>query len=57
MSQKIGLSNLVRGSTFFQHSGIAITFVFMPILASGVAESVFEIGIIVAAFALSLIHI
>ena len=51
MSQKIGLSNLVRGSTFFQHSGIAITFVFMPIIASGVAESVFEIGIIVAAFA------
>ena len=51
MSQKIGLNNLVRGSTFFQHSGIAITFVFMPIIASGVAESVFEIGIIVAAFA------
>ena len=51
MSQKVGLSNLVRGSTFFQHSGIAITFVFMPIIASGVAESVFEIGIIVAAFA------
>ena len=51
MSHKIGLSNLVRGSTFFQHSGIAITFVFMPIIASGVAESVFEIGIIVAAFA------
>ena len=51
MSQKIGLSNLVRGSTFFQHSGIAITFVFMPIIASGVTESVFEIGIIVAAFA------
>ena len=51
MSQKVGLSNLVRGATFFQHSGIAITFVFMPIIASGVAESVFEIGIIVAAFA------
>lgn len=51
MSQKIGLSNLVRGSTFFQHSGIAITFVFMPIIASGVANTVFEIGIIVAAFA------
>jgi MFS family permease len=45
------LNNLVRGTTFFQHSGIAITFVFMPIIASGVAESVFEIGIIVAAFA------
>jgi DHA1 family multidrug resistance protein-like MFS transporter len=45
------LNNLVRGTTFFQHSGIAITFVFMPIIASGVAESIFEIGIIVAAFA------
>ena len=51
MNQKIGLSNIVRGSTFFQHSGIAITFVFMPIIASGVADTVFEIGIIVAAFA------
>jgi len=45
------LSNLVRGTTFFQHSGIAITFVFMPIIASGVTDSVFEIGIIVASFA------
>jgi len=51
MTQKVGISNLVRGSTFFQHSGIAITFVFMPIIASGVADTVFEIGIIVAAFA------
>ena len=51
MNQKISLSNIVRGSTFFQHSGIAITFVFMPIIASGVADTVFEIGIIVAAFA------
>ena len=51
MSQKVSLSNLVRGSTFFQNSGIAITFVFMPIIASGVADTVFEIGIIVAAFA------
>ena len=51
MSQKVSLSNLVLGSTFFQHSGIAITFVFMPIIASGVADTVFEIGIIVAAFA------
>ena len=51
MLQRDNLNNLVRGTTFFQHSGIAITFVFMPIIASGVAESVFEIGIIVAAFA------
>ena len=51
MLQKNNLSNLVRGTTFFQHSGIAITFVFMPIIASGVTDSVFEIGIIVASFA------
>ena len=51
MLKKDNLNNLVRGTTFFQHSGIAITFVFMPIIASGIAESIFEIGIIVAAFA------
>ena len=51
MLQGNSLSNLVRGTTFFQHSGIAITFVFMPIIASGVTDSVFEIGIIVASFA------
>ena len=51
MLNRNNLNNLVRGTTFFQHSGIAITFVFMPIIASGVAESIFEIGIIVAAFA------
>ena len=51
MLQRNNLSNLVRGTTFFQHSGIAITFVFMPIIASGVTASVFEIGIIVASFA------
>ena len=51
MLQRGNLNNLVRGTTFFQHSGIAITFVFMPIIASLVAKSVFEIGIIVASFA------
>ena len=51
MLQRDNLNNLVRGATFFQHSGIAITFVFMPIIASVVAKSVFEIGIIVASFA------
>ena len=51
MLQRDNLNNLVRGTTFFQHSGIAITFVFMPIIASVVAKSVFEIGIIVASFA------
>lgn len=48
--QSIGISNLVRGATFFQHAGIAIIFVFMPIIAKDVTESLFEIGIIVASF-------
>ena len=48
--QTVGISNLVRGATFFQHAGIAITFVFMPIIAKEVTESLLEIGIIVAAF-------
>jgi len=48
--QQFSINNLVRGTTFFQHAGIAITFVFMPIIAKGVTESLFEIGIIVASF-------
>jgi len=49
--QQFSINNLVRGTTFFQHAGIAITFVFMPIIAKGVTESLFEIGVIVASFA------
>ena len=48
--QKLQLNNLVRSATFFQHAGISIVFVFMPILAKEVTESVFEIGLIVASF-------
>jgi len=48
--QQFSINNLVRGTTFFQHAGIAITFVFMPIIAKGVSESLFEIGVIVASF-------
>jgi len=48
--QYVGTNNLVRGTTFFQHAGIAITFVFMPIIAKNVTDSIFEIGIIVASF-------
>ncbi len=51
--QKFQINNLVRSATFFQHSGIAITFVFMPIIAKTVTESIFEIGIIVASFSLA----
>ena len=48
--QQVSINNLVRGATFFQHAGIAIIFVFMPIIAKGVTDSIFEIGIIVASF-------
>ncbi|HXV51293.1 MAG TPA: MFS transporter [Nitrosopumilaceae archaeon] len=48
--QKLSINNLVRTATFFQHAGIAILFVFMPIIAKGVADSLFEVGIIVASF-------
>jgi DHA1 family multidrug resistance protein-like MFS transporter len=48
--QLLSTNNLVRGTTFFQHAGIAILFVFMPIIAKGVTDSLFEIGIIVASF-------
>jgi len=44
------VNNLVRSATFFQHAGISIIFVFMPIIAKGVTESVFEIGLLVASF-------
>ncbi|MGH1566312.1 MAG: MFS transporter [Nitrosopumilus sp.] len=48
--QKIQVNNLVRSATFFQHAGISIVFVFMPIIAKGVTDSIFEIGLIVASF-------
>ncbi len=44
------VNNLVRSATFFQHAGISIVFVFMPIIAKGVTESIFEIGLLVASF-------
>ena len=48
--QKLHINNLVRSATFFQHAGISIVFVFMPIIARGVTESIFEIGLLVASF-------
>ena len=48
--QKVSTSNIIRGATFFEHAGIATVFVFMPIIAKSVTESLFEIGIIVASF-------
>ncbi len=48
--RKVQINNLVRSATFFQHSGISILFVFMPIIALGVTDSIFEIGLLVASF-------
>jgi MFS family permease len=48
--QHVSINNLVRSTTFFQHAGTAIIFIFMPIIARGVTDSLFEIGIIVASF-------
>ena len=49
--QKVGTTNnLIRGVTFFEHSGIAIIFVFMPIIAKEITGSLWEIGVIIASF-------
>ncbi len=48
--QNFQVNNRVRSATFFQHAGIAIVFVFMPIIAKGVTDSILEIGLIVASF-------
>ena len=48
--QRLELNNLIRSATFFQHAGISMLFVFMPIIAKGVTDSVFEIGLVVASF-------
>jgi len=48
--QKIQVNNLVRGATFFQHAGISMVFVFMPLIAKEITKSIFEIGLIVASF-------
>lgn len=50
LQQRIGISNLVRSATFFQHAGVSIVYVFMPILAKNLTNSVFEVGITVATF-------
>ena len=48
--QKLHVTNLLRSTTFFQHAGVSIVFVFMPIIAKGVTDSILEIGLIVASF-------
>lgn len=51
--QRFGTSNLTRAATFFQNSGISVTFVFIPVIARLLTDSFFEIGIIVASFGLA----
>ncbi len=48
--QKIEINNLIRGATFFQHAGVSIVYVFMPILAQSLTTNIFEVGITVASF-------
>ncbi|MCH9040890.1 MAG: MFS transporter [Nitrosopumilus sp.] len=48
--QKVHVTNLLRSATFFQHAGVSIVFVFMPIIAKGVTDSILEIGLVVASF-------
>ncbi len=48
--RQAGINNYIRGATFFQHAGIAIVFVFMPIIAKETTQSILEIGVIVASF-------
>lgn len=51
--RQIGISNQIRGATFFQHAGVSIVYIFMPILAQGLTTSIFEVGITVASFFLA----
>ncbi|MBA4718899.1 MAG: MFS transporter [Nitrosopumilus sp.] len=48
--QNFQINNRIRSATFFQHAGVSIVFVFMPIIAKGVTDSILEIGFIVASF-------
>jgi DHA1 family multidrug resistance protein-like MFS transporter len=48
--QELSVSNLVRTATFFQHAGISIVFVFLPIIVKDASDSLFEVGIIIASY-------
>lgn len=45
--------NHIRVTTFFQYAGIAAVLMFMPVIASGVTDAIFEIGVIVASFSMA----
>ncbi|MFB5611797.1 MAG: MFS transporter [Nitrosarchaeum sp.] len=48
--QNTQINNRIRFTTFFQHAGISMVFVFMPLIAKSVTVSIFEIGLIIASF-------
>ncbi|MFM7861469.1 MAG: MFS transporter [Candidatus Nitrosotenuis sp.] len=47
------LNNLLRGATFFQHAGVSIVYVFMPILAQSLTTNIFEVGLTISSFFLA----
>lgn len=47
------LNNLLRGTTFFQHAGVSIVYVFMPILAQSLTSNILEVGLTIASFFLA----
>lgn len=47
------IQNVVRMATFFQHAGIAMIIVFIPIMAKDITESFLEVGLIVASYSLA----
>ncbi|MFN3654159.1 MAG: MFS transporter [Candidatus Nitrosotenuis sp.] len=53
MQYKLGINNLIRGTTFFQHAGVSIVYVFMPILAQNLTANIFEVGVTIASFFLA----
>lgn len=51
--RQVGINNLIRSATFFQHAGVSIVYIFMPILAQNLTTSIFEVGITIASFFLA----
>lgn len=47
------IHNTVRAATLFQHAGIAMVLVFMPILANDLTGSFMEVGLILASYSLA----
>ena len=45
--------DMVRAATFFQHAGIAMVLVFVPILAKDLTGSFLEVGLVVASYSLA----